>query len=151
MTKPVDLDALDALYAKPHDGTPDDSTTAPEVPWVRRYLNLCAIEKATRDAYPAMAAELRERRAREEAMAAELRALREVAEAARAFLPTCEVTIYQDEHAYQECGAPATHIDRMQGLLCDGHRSAYVLTTPRPLDPDPRVDALRAALDRVPR
>lgn len=37
------------------------------------------------NAYPAMSAELRERRAREEEMAAELRALREVAEAAVAY------------------------------------------------------------------
>lgn len=100
MTKPVDLDALDALYAKPHDGTPDDSPTAPEVPWVRRYLNLCAIEKATRDAYPAMAAEIR--------------ALREVAEAAR------EVA---------------------------GYHRVYGTETIQ----DVNVDALRAALAKVPR
>lgn len=66
------------------------------------------------NAYPAMAAELRERRAREEALAAELRALREVAEAAR------EVSEY--------------------------HR-VYGTETIQ----DVNVDALRAALAKVPR
>lgn len=142
MTKPVDLDALDALYAKPHDGTPDDSPTAPEVPWVRRYLNLCAIEKATRDAYPAMAAELRERRAREEALAAEIRALREVAEAARAFLPTCDI-----------CPSTATQESRDGLHLCDAHTAELLAHGGRagPLALGPKGDTLRAALAKVPR
>jgi hypothetical protein len=115
-----------------------------------------------------VAAALRERLV---STAAELRALREVAEAARAFLPTCEETTWIDEATSQECGQPVTHMDRMHGcdtnLLCakhaseavasakraasKGHRSAIELDTPRPLAPDPLGDALRAALARVPR
>lgn len=48
-----------------------------------KHEGLAAISRD--DGYPAMSAELRERRAREEEMAAELRALREVAEAAVAY------------------------------------------------------------------
>jgi hypothetical protein len=156
MTKPVDLDALDKARA---------ACTGKVLGW-----SAPSIAKIL-DAYPAMAAELRERRAREEAMAAELRALRDVAEAAKAFVPTCEETTWIDEATSQECGQPVTHMDRMHGcdtnLLCakhaaeafegakraasKGHRSAIELDTPRPLDHDPRVDALRAALAKVPR
>ena len=123
-----------------------------------------------------IAAALRERLG---SMAAELRALREVAEAARAFVPTCAETVIvesidptdDDPANTRECGKVATHVDRMGGhdmhLLCAEHaeaafkdarkaeskgcRGAVELGAPRPLDPDPRVDALRAALAKVPR
>lgn len=67
--------------------------------------------------------------------AAELRALREVAEAARAFVPTCEVPL---------CGHPATHVSRSHYRLCDAH-------TEQLIDFGPQRDALRAALAKVPR
>jgi hypothetical protein len=163
MTKPIDLDALDKARA---------ACTGKVLGW-----SAPSIAKIL-DAYPAMSAELRERRAREEAMAAELRALREVAEAARAFVPTCAETVIvesidptdDDPANTRECGKVATHVDRMGGhdmhLLCAEHaeaafkdarkaeskgcRGAVELGAPRPLDPDPRVDALRAALAKVP-
>ncbi len=78
MGKAVDLDALDAAYAKPH--SPRCAVPINDV-----LRNRAELHFVLHDAYPAMSSELRERRAREEAMAAEIRALREVAEAARAF------------------------------------------------------------------
>ena len=107
MTKPVDLDALDAAYAKPH--SPRCAVPINDV-----LRNRAELHFVLHDAYPAMAAELRERRAREEAHDAELRALREVAEAAS------EVSEY--------------------------HR-VYGTETIQ----DVNVDALRAALAKVPR
>lgn len=113
MTKPVDLDALDAAQAALgkifpdywqeeggdatlvvirtvyEDESPprgdDEESDAPWY-WARNEAGWIAAKAVEiLNAYPAMSSELRERRAREEAMAAELRALREVAEAARAF------------------------------------------------------------------
>lgn len=142
MTKPVDLDALDAAHAALGKIFPDywqedggDATLAvirtiyeEEAPprgddeesdapwyWARNEAGWIATKAVEiLNAYPAMSSELRERRAREEAMAAELRALREVAEAAR------EVSEY--------------------------HR-VYGTETIQ----DVNVDALRAALAKVPR
>lgn len=110
MTKPVDLDALDAAHAALgkifpdywqeeggdatlvvirtvyEDESPprgdDEESDAPWY-WARNEAGWIAAKAVEiLNAYPAMAAELRERRAREEAHDAELRALREVAEAA---------------------------------------------------------------------
>jgi hypothetical protein len=138
MTKPVDLDALDAAYLDVSNGQ-----------WlirrgVENFVHVIAEERSrvtgvamtndgftarwiasSRNAYPALAAELRERRAREEAMAAELRALREVAEAARAFYG------HVTEH-HRTC--PCCDVD--DSSLCE---------------PTCRFNALADALAKVPR
>lgn len=160
MTKPVDLDALDDAHAALGKILPDywqedggDATLAvirtiyeEEAPprgddeesdapwyWARNEAGWIATKAVEiLNAYPAMAAELR--------------ALREVAEAARAFLPTCERVICGGATT-RECGAAATHESQFGVVLCDLHRS----NVPRPLDPHPRVDALRAAIAKVPR
>jgi hypothetical protein len=114
MTKPVDLDALDAAHAAATPGEWVDycwsdvvaiTNGAVKVDTREAQIHVCEVRRGPdgdadcraiatlHNAYPAMAAELR--------------ALREVAEAARAFVP--------------------------------------------PLDHDPRVDALRAALAKVSR
>lgn len=118
MTKPVDLDALDDAHAALGKILPDywqedggDATLAvirtiyeEEAPprgddeesdapwyWARNEAGWIATKAVEiLNAYPAMAAEIR--------------ALREVAEAARAFLPTCEVPL---------CGHPATHVSKV--------------------------------------
>jgi hypothetical protein len=93
--------------------------------------------------------------------------LRAVAEAARAAVPRCQETRFDDasEHSY-ECGEFATHVDRMNGrdtsFLCAEHAEASLriatkaaskgytraveLDAPRPLSSDQRIDDLRAAL-----
>lgn len=99
-------------------------------------------------------------------------ALREALEAARAFIPTCEETTYDDaSERSSSCGKLATHMDRCNGhetsRLCDEHASlaraaaekaaskgysrALELDMPRPLEEDHRVTRLHAALAQVAR
>ncbi len=142
MTTPVDLEALEKLHAA-----------------------------ATRGGYTALAARGTCMHAFP-ALVAKLRALREVAEAARPFVPVCGEDIYSDENGGGRwCGLVATHYDRMNGheigYLCDehaersreaakkaaskGHYSALERNAPTPLEIEPRVVALVAALAKVPR
>lgn len=148
MTKPVDLDALDALYNAPRRRCLLSGSDIDYQDWVRLNNNQDNAEREILDAYPAMAAELRERRAREEEMAAELRALREVAEAAKAFLPTCE-RVMRLNGVCVGCRELATHEGRKGSRLCDAHAGAHR----QPLSKMESVahDALRAALAKVPR
>lgn len=144
VTKPVDLDALDAAHA---DSTPGEWSASIPFPKFddagghvfsdfNEISSVCSAYRAVNahsiatlhNAYPAMAAELRERRAREEAMAAELRALREVAEAARAFVPTCEETRCGDGRCV-ECGEPGG--GRKEALMHPLQRKAAARLTPR--------------------
>jgi hypothetical protein len=100
MTKPVDLDALDAIYNAPRRRCLFSGSDIEYSEWVRLNSNQDAAEQETMNAYPAMAAEIR--------------ALREVAEAAR------EVSEYHGVHGTETIQ-------------------------------DVNVDALRAALAKVPR
>lgn len=113
---PVDLDALDATYAQR-----PTNLFGFAAPYAVRILK----------AYPAMAAELR--------------ALREVAEAARAFVPTCERVL----PGTVGCREPATHTSGAGVYLCEAHGSPRRSALPEPLDP--RFAAIVAALAKVPR
>lgn len=153
MPDPVDLAALDAAHAAATPGEWSASTPYREIDGSERCFvskqNTAPIVGITITAETQFEADARAIAAYHNAypaMAAELRALREVAEAARAFLPTCERVVY-DGATTRDCGAAATHKSSLGVVLCDVHRS----NVPGPLDPDPRVDALRAALARVPR
>lgn len=152
MTKPVDLDALDAAQAAATPGEWEVRIPFPKFPDLAANVwvdpdgpNLQHVVKIERNA-TATATAIAALHNAYPAMAAEIRALREVAEAARAFVPTCERVIYGGATT-RECGAAATHESQFGVVLCDLHRS----NVPRPLDPHPRVDALRAALAKVPR
>ncbi len=99
----------------------------------------------------------------------ELYALREVAEAARPFVPPCNESVYYDSGVHNECGKPATHIDRMWGIpsdnVCAEHAArsfeaakkaaskgnSLALERDTPVALEPRIVALSAALAKVPR
>lgn len=147
MTKPVDLDALDKAHAEWHDDAGQRHLRdVVKYHSGRMYGGSLEFHDQARRTVDKAGECLAAMHNTYPAMAAEIRALREVAEAARAFLPTCERVIYCGATA-RECGAAATHESQFGVVLCDLHRS----NVPRPLDPDPRVDALRAALAKVPR
>jgi hypothetical protein len=129
MTKPVDLDALDAIYNAPRRRCLFSGSGIEYPEWIRLNSNQDAAEQEILNAYPAMAAELR--------------ALREVAEAARAFVPRCAVL----------CREPATH-ESVGGIyLCDAHTARHrdLGGHADPLALGTTGDALRAALAKVPR
>jgi len=118
MAKPVDLDALDAVYAKPHE--PHQKHLADV------FMSRIELHDALRAAYPAMAAELRERRAREEAT---VRLLRDALESL--------VALRQGYVAYLEIAIENGEVDEVNE--CEGDEETIATA-------DARIDAIEQVL-----
>jgi hypothetical protein len=119
VTEPVDLDALDAAYAKPHD--PHGKHPLNDV-----FRNLTDLHDALHNAYPAMAAELRERRARE---GATVRLLRDALESL--------VALRQGYVAYLEIAIENGEVDEVNE--CEGDEETIATA-------DVRIDAIEQVL-----
>lgn len=146
MTKPVDLDALDAAHAAATPGEWEVEIPFPKFPdeqamlWVHPHTlrlkfvarlernataNAAAIA-ALHNAYPAMAAELRERRAREEAT---VRLLRDALESL--------VALRQGYVAYLEIAIENGEVDEVNE--CEGDEETIATA-------DARIDAIEQVL-----